>query len=379
MIRPTLTITTLMVLAAASSPGSRGATAAAPPIAVAGSVANGTAGGAVPAGIRVAVSQISPDDSEVERKETTTAPDGTWSVEGFDIERGVRFIVAAEYLGVNYSRRVEIASTDNVPRVDLTAYEITDDSSVISVPSDLLTIAGGDEVLEVIQVVRFLNASDRTYIGEAVEDRRVVLKLPLPASVFDLFPLEGLIPERVGSTRGGITTGDPLLPGETSISYAYKVRAPRGWELERAIFYETERVDVLVDATLSFASPGFRFEEDVTLSGREYRRHRGGPFRAGASLDAQIGGDGASSLLWIGLGAGVVLVAMAAAGSFLAARRRRKPVKASAAEREGLVRRIAELDRSFEQGVVPEPEYRRSREAMKKRLETMTRELSSAG
>lgn len=348
------------------------------PVSVKGKVGNGTPGAAVPRDLKVTALQIGANDEEAGRKETGLAQDNTFALGGFDLAQGNRFAVTAEYLGVSYSRVIEQpADRGGDVTADLVIYETTTDESTISISSDVLTVVGGgSDPFEVIQLQRVKNSSDRTFVGQEKEGTRQVLRLPVPAGAFDLLPLEGISVDQLATVGGGIVTGLPVIPGERSASYVYKIRAPGGWSLTRRVFYPTKQADLLVSPNLQLKSDAFKFEEEVKLQSRSYKRFRGGPFEAGSSIAGEIGipsGLPGPELAW-GLAAGLSLIALLGAGGFVVRRRTRVATAPSPAAdpRQDLVDRIAALDDEFEKGKIAEEEYADRRRRLKELLASLS-------
>jgi hypothetical protein len=336
---------------------------------ITGTVVNGTSGGPSAEGLVVIASQLDSDGEEVSRQRAESGAGGAFSITGFDLEKGRRLLVGTDYLGVTYSKIIEEAPAPEV-QVELTVYETTEDAGVVSLASDVMTIvAGRDDTFEVIQLQRFVNSSDRTFVGKQSSRGREVLSLPIPVGAFDLVPLEGFTPEGSQSMRGGITTASPLIPGNSSISWVYKIRAPRNWQMSRLVFYPTRRADLLAESSLNTQSERFEFEERVPLSGKEYRRFRGGPFEAGDTIEATIATATASpgAGLAVGLIAAFALLAIAGAVTMSARRRGR-----NRSARDSLVAEIAALDEAFQAGEVAEADYRDTRAGLKDHLERLT-------
>lgn len=337
------------------------------PASIQGRIGNGTSGAATPPGLVVTAFQVSAEGQEVESKQATAAADGTYRIDGFDLEKGTRFAVGADYLGVSYSRLLEAPGPEI--QADLVVYEQTDDESIIAIDSDVVTIVGSpEELFEVIQLQRITNSSDRTFIGRTTDEGRQVLRIPVPEGATDLIPLDqGLAGGADSTVEGGVVSSAPLIPGNNSVSFGYKIRAPGGWKLSRRVFYETKQIDLLIASNIAFQSKQFRFQEEVTLDDRKYRRFRGGPFQAGDVLEAGVGESGrlpGPGLLW-GLGGGLLVVLILGAGTF-AVRRRSRPAPAISGDvRSDLVDRIAWLDEEFEKGRITENQYRQRRDRLK--------------
>lgn len=352
---------------------------AASPLAVSGAITNGTAGASLPANLAVTVVQLNDEDAEVARRQTESGGNGRFAVVEMDAAAGRRLVVGTDYLGVTYSTLVEVEEGQAEVTADLTIYEITEDDSDVSVVSDLFTVVQGEAgTMEVIQLLSVRNSADRTYVGTTSDAGRQVLKLPVTPGAGQLLPLGGFRAEGLSEVGDGVATGEPLLPGESSISYGYRVQVAGGWPLRRAIFYPTGRIDLLVDKSLSVDARDLRFEEQVTLEGKTYRRYRGGPFRPGEELRAEIGSVAAGSSLWWGLAVGFAAVLVALLARAFLIRKRRAAYPATPADRERLIMQIAELDEAFAAGSVTRQEYRRRRDKLKAELSSLTDQLTTA-
>jgi hypothetical protein len=353
--------------------------AALTPTVISGATRNGTAGASLPPELVVSVVQLDAQGNEAERRQTSTEADGSFRIDGLEEDRGRRFLVATDYLGVTYSTLVENPPESPGTSADLTVYETTEDDSVVRISSDVTTIAkGSDDTFEVIQLLRVENVSDRTFVGREGELGRTVLRLPVPQGGFDFLPLEGVTIQGLGTEPGAVTTADPVLPGETSISYLYKARISRNaWAFRRSIFYPTARADLLVEKGVELEAPAFTFEEEITLDDRTYRRFRSRSFQSGEFLELNIAlaQTPQGGYLWWGLGGGLLLVILAGVSSVMARQKRREVTRAD--ERERMIEEIADLDERFEAGSLPEAEYSETRERLKERLKSLTDELAA--
>lgn len=332
---------------------------------ITGRVHNGTASAGLPAGLVVTASSI---DGSPETVKGTVDERGDYRIEVSGAAD--RYLLAIDYLSVTYSAVVETSATSNPMSTDLTVFETTEDESSIRASSDTITVViGVEDTLEILQLFTIQNAADRTFVGTSLGS---VLRLPFPPGAFGLSAGEGIGSDDLRTVAEGFTTNDPLLPGETSFSYLYKVRVRGGgWPMRRAVFYPTKHADVLIEEGLTIAGTRIEFQEEVTLGGRTYRRYRSDPLSAGSSLDADFGFAGSQS------GTGALAAAAIAVGGLvllgipmLIWRRRQPPVS-----RDWLVDEIAALDDEFESGAIDEKTYRRNRAAMKDKLVKLTETL----
>jgi hypothetical protein len=361
-----------------------------------GRVVMGTAGASLPEGLRVTVLQN--DDEGVPQGQPVFAPvaaDGTFSLEA---DPAKSHLVGLFYGGVAYSRVVEAGRADPV---ELKIYETTDDVSVVKITSDSMTVLqnteeGQGNVLEVLQLLRYQNDSDRAFIGSESDQpapepspsgspapqQRQVLKLPVPESAYDLAPADAANGAGLATSgEGRLVTTSAFPPGEASVAYLFKVKVPRtGWQLRREVYHPTEHADLLVGKRLVLtAAPGFEFQESKTLGGESYNRYRSGELNPGSVIEADIGfPEEGTDGVWIGFAAGVAVLALLLGLANLRMRRRRaakaaaKPAAPAPAEspptREALIEQVAELDERFESGAIEKAEYESQRAALLARL-----------
>ncbi|MGH2772700.1 MAG: hypothetical protein ACRDIU_06145 [Actinomycetota bacterium] len=335
-------------------------------VTVSGRIKMGTAGVPLPAGLTVVGSEIDEGGKAGELKRQVSN-DGTFRIEGF---AGSRLFVGVEHQGVTYAK--EVRSKDAEITIDLEIFETTADPSVVSVASNTITVLQGKgDTMEVLEVLRVANSSDRTFTGMGDGQPRPIVLLALPEGAFDLSPAEKANPRGLAPTAMGPAATSPLYPGQTQISYLYKVRVPRtGFQFRRESVYSTGKVDLLVGPGLKLqAGPGLKFQETKKLGNTTYRRYRSGELAAGALLGADIVYEGETGGgLWIGLGAALATLAVATVGSAVLSRKRHRKETQPEAGREEIIEQIARLDAEFEKGAMDQGTYRRDRERMKRRL-----------
>ena len=333
---------------------------------VSGRVVNQTTG-APAAGVVVTVVQLGADRQEKRRQVATTDADGMFTAEGFDQIDTDTFVAGAEYLGVTYSAAVKMGEA-----VDLRVHETTKNDDVIKITSDTLSVVrGSEDTMEVLQLMRIVNTSNTTYVGEGDS----VLTLPVPEGAFDLAAGEGIDEQRLARAKQGAQTMDPLLPGELTITYAYKVKVARGgWSLRRPVVYPTDRIDVLVGDGLVLDAQ-LEFQETKKIGNITYKRYRGGPFKPGAFLGVDIRYvQPDSSSLFQGLAILLSALALVVVLGTFVMRKKRSPraVRATPLSRQELIEQIAILDERFANENIDEAEYRDIRAKKMTQLEQMT-------
>ncbi len=376
----------LLAVAPASSAGTQARTSAASrqapapaPVSISGTIVNGTAGGSVPGGLTVTATEVDARvTKQVATKKAPVGAGGAFKIEGFPGQPGDHFVVGTDYLGVTYSSE----ATPGSPAT-LKIYETTTDPTVLSIPSTTLTVIIGKQGnYNVLQLLTVHNSGDRSYIGTPTPGSTgppATLELPIPAGATAFSPVEGLANGLTAAPDGLVASTDPVVPGNTDVSYLYNVAVPRsGWGMSLPVVYATSNVDLLVDPALTLTGPGLTFRKSVTINKRVYRDYRGANLAPGTTINANIAPASSTSVtLYLGLGALLVLVAASAVGVPRILRRRKasgmRPEEAgSPREREQLIEEIAALDEAHAAGSVEEDDYAAQRAELKNRLLALT-------
>jgi len=396
---------------AAVAAGAHGRQAPAP-VSISGNIVNGTAGGSVPGGLTVTATEVDAGvTKQVATKKGPVGAGGAFKIDGFPGNSGDRFVVGTDYLGVTYSSE----ATPGSPAT-LKIYETTTDPTVLSIPSTTLTVIIGKQGnYNVLQLLTAHNSSDRSYIGApnpGATGPPSTLELPIPAGATAFSPVEGLTNGLTAAPDGLVASTDPVVPGNTEVSYLYNIAVPRsGWGMSLPVVYATSNIDLLVDPALTLTGPGLTFLKPVTINKRVYRDYRGANLAPGTTVNANIAPASSTSVtLYLGLGALLVLVVVSAVGVPRILRRRRAggggpeaPLKApdmsreapleapdmsreapleapdksreepgSPPERDQLIEEIAALDEAHAAGSVEEDDYAAQRAELKNRLLSLT-------
>lgn len=356
---------------------------------VSGRVVMGTEGAELPSELQVMVLE-NPEDPEQQQRPTpaTVGSDGSFS---FEADEDTNYAVGMFHESVAYTTLVPAGTAEDV---ELTIFGTTDDPSTVRVASDSITVVKGAEeegnVLEVLQLLRVENTSDRTYVGPSGDSPRV-LTMPVAESAYDLTPADRSNPAGLTGEGGEVVSTAPLRPGVTSIAYLYRVQVPRsGWQLRREVLQPTQRADILIGSGLVFdGGPGFEFQEETELGGQNYRRYRRENLTPGTALAADIGfPDTSSGGVWIGAGvAAAVLAALLGAGEV---RRRKRKTSARAAKqalqdapaqpaRAELIEQIARLDEQHAAGEISDGDHQQQREQLLEQVQTASRTAGGNG
>jgi len=343
-------------------------------VSISGNIVNGTAGGSVPGGLTVTATEVDAGvTKQVSTKKAPVGAGGAFKIDGFPGQPGDHFVVGTDYLGVTYSSE----ATPGSPAT-LKIYETTTDPTVLSIPSTTLTVIIGKQGnYNVLQLLTAHNSSDRSYIGTpnpSASGPPATLELPIPAGATAFSPVEGLANGLTAAPDGLVASTEPVVPGNTDVSYLYNIAVPRsGWGMSLPVIYATSNVDLLVDPALTLSGPGLTFRRSVTINKKVYRDYRGANLAPGTILNANIAPASSTSVtLYLGLGALLVLVVSAVGVPRILRRRRASgtgPAEGdSPPERERLIEEIAALDEAHAAGSVEEDDYAARRAELKNRL-----------
>ncbi|MBA2726425.1 MAG: hypothetical protein H0U53_10585 [Actinobacteria bacterium] len=273
---------------------------------------------------------------------------------------------------------ITVASPGDVIDSTLKVWPTTSDPSMILISRDNLFLSVEGNELGVLESVTLLNQGEEAYIGRVgattgtSADDGASIAFPLPSRAIEGqvavanadINLPALIPSEFGFA---ITAAIP--PGETTITYSYKVEGDGGsYDLSRKALYPTVRFSVFSTPPLDVKSNRLSATGPVPIGDKVYEE-----FRAGAGLD---GGDslqilaiadaGTPAGLIVGMAGALVLVA--ALGALPLIRSRRKSTDRREPTREDLLRAIASLDLQRENGEIAEDEWTRRRGELKQRL-----------
>lgn len=350
-------------VAAASSPGT-----------ISGTVINATLDEPVSAEAEAVLHII---NAQLEEELVTTDIDenGVFTFTDVPIRINRRYMVTVQY-GNGFFVSDIVSGNPELTEIDLpvTVYDLTNDASTISIDELLLQINPIEGGLQIIQIMRFSNNSDRLFLTEQVVDEfrqaSVSVTLPEMAQIFDFDN-----PDRYMVDGQTVTDTEPIFPDESHFVHVM-YGLPYDGDDELAL-----PIDYMMDATVRILAA-----EGITLSGDElistgpqdfgevvFNEYQGEVSRAagetlvyelrGGAVAATTSGDDSLSTttviaVLLVTGGGVMIVS-----ALLLYWRGQGKVTS-----DDLVREIAELDQRYQNGEIEEAAYTRQRQALKDRL-----------
>jgi hypothetical protein len=343
-------------------------------------VVNGTGGGPVPAGVEIALYALD-GEAETVIGTTTADPDGEFNFSGLEMVPGRLYFATGEYQGVEFASLSAHFLADNTTLLDLplTVYETTAERSTAEVTQmHLIVLVPTAGMLRVSEVWVLSNSGDRAVLlaeGEALLN----VALPQGAQLLDIQP--GSSQDTFMETNQGFGYSTPLLPGNGTARMAvtYDIPFSGRLTLTQPMDNPVESVVILTEQDgPTVRGPSIVEAEPVEMGTASLRQFVAGPFPAGEAMEVTISSGG--HFPWdVVVGGTVLLAAILAVGLWWLRRQSRAreedaapPESSSAGEpsekREALLRGIAALDDDFEAGKIPEAEYRRRRDDLKRRV-----------
>lgn len=386
----------LAAILAARAPGPASAQET---VTVSGSVLNGTGGGAVPSGVTVLMLVSGQDGGLVSTGQTVTDGRGRFQFNQAPLLPAGSYSFSADFQRVFYN--AVLGPEDLSEDVQLTVYETTQDVSQVRVTRQVLVIADVDEKgreVAAIEFVRLSNAGDRTLLPDLANVQRLsFLRFSLPPLAEELNVQSDLPGGEIISIGTGFALTSPVLPGDHSVEFSYRFPyrgngvSLRQSLLQGADVYQVlvpERFGQVVVLPLAPMPP-------VNIQGTTYRAWGGSGFGPGQGIDLELTGlpqpslgarlessftGGAFWMVAIPSVFGALLAFLLLFGGLRPSRGPSRELAPGAgahdvedpafiggerAQRELMVRAVAELDERFQRGEVPEAEYRLERDGLK--------------
>ncbi|MBI3362789.1 MAG: hypothetical protein HY023_16940, partial [Chloroflexi bacterium] len=276
-----------------------------------------------------------------------------------------------DYGGVPYSSDVASFQSDSAKLdVPLKVYEVTTDTSFLRVDRMhiFFDFSGAGAVVGELFIMS--NTGDKTLSLDAG------LQFELPPGAKNLSIQNATAGRDYRETPTGFSLTTPILPGGGSQQILVSFSLPYDGQLafSQKVPFPVATANVLVPGLgVKVSSDQLQPTGVRDVQGTQFQNYTATNLAAGSTLTFNLaGGAGGSSPavivdrrnLIVG-GAGLTL-AVAGLGWWLFSRR--APSAALPADRDGLIKAIADLDNKFEAGEISEKEYERQRAKLKAKL-----------
>ena len=365
-----------------------------------GRVVNGTEGATLEPGLAVSLHAFDRDSGGVTTQTAEVDADGAFAfnVPGPAGER--TFAVVADYAGHRYSTPL-MSHYERPHDLVLTVYESTQDVGVISVQHHTMflnQVAQSDRVMQAGELVKLTNDSDRTLVPDlanAGPGMFSFLRFSLPPGATDFDIQTDLVGGEIIPVGTGFALTAPVLPGRHSVTFRFAFPYDgTSLSYRQNLLQGADAFRVLVPERLGpIQVNGLTPAPAIDIEGAVFNVWEQKDIPPGQGVLLELSNLPQPSL-WQWFAATIseatlwLLVIPSALGAVLAAvllygaSRRPRPVLANVLfppaatnpplhltpEHRRLVREIAALDHQFQQGRLPEEEYRPHRDALKEDL-----------
>jgi hypothetical protein len=353
---------------------------------VVGTIANGTAGGGVPADVAVTL-EVQPTDGATRTYTTTASADGSFRFEQLELVNDDVVEAYVTYQDVVYrSEQATVDLTDLELTLTVPIYERTDDPAGVEVTQVHVFIVPGETRPQVLEYYLLSNTGDRTYVGREDPEtgRRVTMAVPLPQGA-DGLRVEGSgEPERFLEQGDRMLDTEPIKPGVATVEtfLIYELPAPPEMSVRRTFDLPVQSVVLLVpQGEMSLQGAGLESGGVIDTETGPALSYTAGPLAAGEPLVFEIVAGSTSGALPPAVGVpssrspqretaiGLLTLAVAVVGVYLIWRHpasQHPPVAA-----RPLLEQIAALDERYGTGDVAEREYRRERKTLVRKIRAL--------
>ena len=366
---------------------------------VRGQVINGTADAEIPEALSVLMLITGADGRLAGTGQANADSDGDFVFENVQVEDGSTYTVSVDHLGVFYGTSL---THDNLAEeLTLTVYETTRDASVIHVERQVMVIAAVDkdnQSVSAIEFVRLVNPSDRTLLPDLTNLEQIsFLRFALPPNPAELNVQSDLPGGDIVSIGTGFALTSPVVPGAHSIDFSYVFPYEEDTVSYRQSLVQGAGIfQVLIPETFpDMAVSNLTSVDPVNIQDTSYRAYEVRDLPQGQGLQVEITGlplPGAltrfsntitGGRFWqiaIPSALGVTLAFILLWGLIRGYRpnsgvdgQSMASAALDPAERAAVVRAVAALDLQYQEGHIPESDYRAQRQGLLNRI------LSSSG
>jgi pentose-5-phosphate-3-epimerase len=329
-------------------------------VAVTGRVANGTPGGAVPAGEPVTLHVFAAIE-EIGTYTTTLAAGGAFLFDNLALVGGERLIARVVYRDVGYTSEVAVFEPGQreIP-LSVTVYDTTDDPGAVQVAQLHIFVDAAGGRLWVAEHYQVGNAGKRTYTG--------ALPFTLPQNTLGLRFDGGALGERYQEQESGFADTHPVPPGlvTSEVYFSYELPYHAGMSVARDFRLPVASAALVVTGEgITLEGAQLTPEGSLDTDAGPALVYSAGPLAAGETLAFSVGeaarkrGSGGAGEIVVGIAALIV-----AAGLIYLLWRPPDPGPVPARMRP-LVQAIAALDAR----ALSKQAYRREREKLTRQIE----------
>ena len=230
--------------------------------------------------------------------EAVTNSEGYFQFDAVEYDATASYSVSVKYQGAIYGIDLDLSTGPPSP-ISLTVYESTDNADILSVSTASVLFAQTNEsnqTISVLEIIRLLNTTDRTYIpGPNPMD---LIRFSLPSGAHNLQVDTGLAGTDIIQVDRGFALLASVPPGEHEIMYAYQFPyAEETIPFTKSLSYGAARLRVLApEEVLILNSIQLGSPETISIGERLYQLLQVTDLPRGSKISVELGGLHQSSL-----------------------------------------------------------------------------------
>lgn len=356
---------------------------------VAGRVVNGSQSNQPVSSQPVLLYRLDGNDKQVVATATTGA-DGSFRFDGVQSDASFEYAASVSFSGVTYASALTSVEPEAIQQADITVYNTTSDSSLVSVTRMSVVLAAVDKkagLLTFVESYHLELSGSATFVGAATTGQRQTLQFPLYPGARNLAPLDGFTLDDATPTADGFTLTTPVLPGDGVVSFTYDLPYQgKSLVLIRQLAYPTAVSEVILPTDVHIVSPQLTTPSSVQLGARSFATIQAATLAPHSAVELDLSGLPPRPQPFLDLDSlpiqlAIVALILAAIGTGVIYERRRPaaPLDPSAdllrSERGSLLRTIADLDDRAESGEIDGAALQRQRRVAIARLADLTERL----
>lgn len=321
-------------------------------------------------------------DRVTDEKKAETDKSGTFKFRDLPWDRG--YTITLNYMGTEFvTDKLVFYPDEDTKEVELPVYEPTESDSEIVIRQAHTILQLSPDSISVAELLMFENKDKRIYVGSnATDGKRETLKFRLPRDAGNVELIHGITSENIMKTESGFSDTAPVWPGASRIVYTYTIPFKSGKKvIKDTVNYPTDRFLLLVSDTKEKVDvEGLSGGGVVDIQNQKFLQWTGNNLKPGSSIVVTVNKslDREAIAKWGALCAVLLIVGggMLYAFVFKGKSGGKQDSEVFSDIEKGkdlLIREIAELDDSFEQGGLDEESYKKARNEKKATLVKLIR------
>ena len=334
-----------------------------------GQVVNQTEGGGSVAGLNVSL--ITLEEATEETRTTKADEEGRFRFADVSGERS--YLVLVTYMEIAYYYPIDFNSGETLKSIEIPVCDTTASDQAIKVTLSHIIVRVEEEFFSVTEVFWLVNDGDQTCVGAAETSSggtRGTLVFTLPQGASDFQVPEDSVEDYLIADNNKVINTLIFPPGEKQLVYSYKLARPKSadYTIHLKIDYPTDSLMVMVEGEdIEVASTRLTPADPITSeTGQRFIHFGAENLNRDDIVDVRLSNPSGSSnvafiILWV-----IVAAAILGVSGYLLKRKRRQPAPQAvkyhdgdtAAQKELLLKEMAQLDSDLGQGLLDEDTYR---------------------